>query len=369
MKFSVEKNVLLNALNTVLKAVPSKSPISSLEGILFETGDQTLKLTGYDLKKAIYTKIDADIAESGYCCLNARFFSEMIRRLEDGFVTVSCDANNSVRVKCGKSEYKFIALDSNEFPEIPIFDETKKIEIPQDILKSMIDKTIFAVSKEEVRPVYTGSLFEIERNILNVVAIDGYRLARRTEKIENTHLEDCTFIVPGNALSDIEKICEESEENAVISIGEKHISFTIGRTVVITRRLEGEFINHKNSVPQTFRYEITVDRMEFISSIERVALVQSEKNSSSIRMTFNDSYIDLVCSTPIGKAEDTCTSEGNGEELEIGFNDRYILETLKAAEGEKIKICINTSSSPCVIKAIDGSDSYTYMILPVRLRA
>ena len=369
MKFSCEKAVLSDALATVLKAVPSKSPISSLEGVLFNAEGNSLKLTGFDLKKAIYTVIDADVAEPGACCLNARFFSEMIRRLGDGIVTITSDDNNSVEVKCGMSKYDFISLEVNEYPEIPTFSSDRYIEIPQNILSNMIEKTIFAVSKEEVRPIYTGSLFEVEGDTLNVVSIDGYRLARRTEKIENTHLEDCSFVVPGNALSDIQKICSDCEDNAVISIGEKHISFNIGTTVLISRRLEGEFMNHKKSVPDTFRKTITVERSEFISSIDRIALMLSEKNGNPVRLTFNDGTIDCLCATPIGKAQDLCTCVGDGEGMEIGFNDRYLIEALKAADGERVQICLNTSSSPCVIKASDGSENYTYMILPVRLRA
>ena len=221
-----------------------------------------------------------------------------------------------------------------------------------------------------MRPVYTGTLFEVEEKQLTLVSVDGYRLARRTEKLADSKLESCTFIVPGNALSDVEKICTDEEEGEVsISVGAKHISFEIGDTVVVSRRLEGEFLNYRRSIPDTFKYEIKVDRAEFMASIDRVSLIVSEKNSSPVRMTVGDGTIDCLCVTPIGRAEDVCTCEGNGEGLLIGFNDRYMKDALKAAGRDELKLCVNSAASPCIIKAADGSEDFTYMVLPVRLHA
>ncbi len=367
MNFTVEKAELQNAVLIATRAVPSKSPISALEGLLIEAG-QKITITGYDLKEAIYTTIEAEVTESGTMVVNARFFGELIRRLPDGMVNIQCDENNNIiHIKCGKSEYDISGLDAGDYPEMPRFSELKTVEIPQDVLANMISRSLFAVSKEETRPVYTGTLFEIEGNELTLVSVDGYRLARRVEQIKSSRLEDCSFIVPGFALSDIEKICDNNEDPVKIAVGEKHISFTMGTTVVITRRLEGEFLNHRKSVPENFRYTVKANRQELISVIDRVALVLSEKNGNPVRMIFGDGTIDCKCITPIGKAEDICTCEGSGEDLEIGFNDRYLLDALKAAEKEEIMICLNTSSSPCIIKAADGSENFTYMILPVRL--
>ncbi len=368
MKFTIEKSVLQNAVLISARAVPSKSPISALEGLLIEAGT-AITVTGYDLKKAIYTTVDADVDEPGVMVVNSRFFTELIRRLPDGMVTITCDPNNSINIKCGKSEYNIPGLDYSEYPEMPRFNEIQNIEIPQNVLANMINRTLFAISKEEIRPIYTGTLFEIEGNELTLVSVDGYRLARRVEKIESSRLENCSFVVPGFALTDIEKICESSEDPAGISVGEKHISFTMGKTVVITRRLEGDFLNHRKSVPENFRFTVQVDRQEILSAIDRVALVLSDKTGSPVRMIFEDGRIDCICVTPIGKAEDICMCEGSGDGLEVGFNDKYLLDALKAAEKDKLLFCLNTPSSPCIIKAADGSENFTYMILPVRLHA
>ena len=370
MNITIEKSELQNVVNMTMRAVPSKSPIAAMEGLLFEAYDGTLTVTGYDLKRAIYTKIEADIAETGKMLINARFFSDLLRRLQDGMVSIICnERDNRISVRCGKSEYQLSGLDISDYPEIQKFSESQTIEIPQDVLGKMIRRSLFAVAKEETRPVYTGTLFEIEGNELTLVSVDGYRLARRVEKIESSRLEDSRFIVPGFALSDVEKICDETEDPALIAIGDKQISFTIGNTVIISRRLEGDFLNHRTAVPENFRFVIKVDRQEIISVIDRVSLVLNDKISSPVRMIFDDGRIDCRCATPIGKAEDVCSSEGSADGLEIGFNDRYLMEALKAAESDEVLFCLNTSSSPCIIKAADGSENYTYMVLPVRIHA
>ena len=367
MKFSCEKEILQNACMISARAVAPKSPMPALEGLKIESTDK-VEITGYDLKKAIYTAIDADIQEQGCILVNSRFFGEMLRRMPDGNLTVESDIRGNIHVQCGRSEYTFSGLDMEEYPELPEPDKKHYIEIPERILKDMINRTIFAVAKDEIRPIYTGSLFEIEGSTLTMVSVDGYRLARKTGEIGAEHAEDCSFVVPGFSLTDIEKICGENDAPVQIVVGEKHISFTIGSTVIITRRLEGDFLNHKTSVPENFRYCIGIKKQTMISAIERVSLMLSDNATTPVRMTFDDNMIRFLCASPIGRAEDLCPCEGNGDGLEIGFNDRYMLEALKAAETDGLSLCINTPSSPCVLTAADGSQRFTYMILPVRLR-
>ena len=368
MKFSCEKYLLQSACGTASRAAASKSPIPDLEGLLLQASDR-LTVTGYDLKKGIYTQLEAEVKEQGSVVVGARLFGEMIRRLPDGIVTISTDINNNVNVKCGKSEFNFMGISPEDYPEMPVVDGVNNIALPQKILGSMINQTIFAVADNDMRPIYTGTLFDIEGEELTLVAVDGYRLAKRSEKLESAKMENCSFVVPGSALADIERICGDSEELVKISVGAKHISFSIGETVVVSRRLEGEFLNYKKSIPESFKYTVKVDRGEFMSAIDRVALIVSERNTSPVRMSFNDGSIDCLCVTPIGRAEDVCTCEGSGEGLQIGFNDRYLKDALKAAAKEELNVCLNSASSPCIITAADGSENFTYMILPVRLHA
>lgn len=366
MKFSCEKYLLQNAVNISLKAVASKTTMPSLEGILIEATDK-IKVTGYDLKKAIYTVMVADIEQQGSILVNAKFFSEMLRRMPDGIISVT-EENNNITIRNGKIEYKIVGMDTKEYPELPIFNEVNNISIPQNILRNMINETIFAVSKEEIRPIYTGELFDIEDDKLTIVAIDGYRLAKRVEKIEGGKLENCSFVVPGFTLSDLEKICDDTDDLINISVGDKHISFKIEDTVIISRKLEGEFINYKTSITDTFRYVVNVNRQDLINVIDRVSLVMTDKAGVPLKVEFGDGSIECSCKTPVGEANDICVSQGNAENMKMGFNDRYIMDSLKAASNETISVCLNTSSSPCIIKPTDGSDKYTYMILPVRLQ-
>ena len=368
MKFSCEKYLLQAACAVASRATASKSTIPALEGLLLEA-ELGLRVTGYDLRKGIYTRIEADVAEKGSIVVGARFLGEMLRRLGDGIVTISSDANLNVKVKCGRSEFNFIGISPADFPELPAVDGVNNITVPQSILRSMINQTIFAVATSDARPLYTGTLFEICGDELTLVSVDGYRLAKRSEKIEKGRMEDCSFVVPGSALSDIERICSDEEGEVSVAVGSKHILFTIGDTVVVSRRLEGEFLNYRKSIPDSFRCTVTADKAELMSSIDRVALIISEKNSSPVRLSFTEEGIACLCMTPLGKAEDLCSCEGSGDGLEIGFNDRYLMDALKAAAAEKIELCLNSAASPCVVRAADGSDKFTYMILPVRLRA
>jgi DNA polymerase-3 subunit beta len=368
MKFSCEKYLLQAACAVASRATASKSTIPALEGLLLQA-ELGLTVTGYDLRKGIYTRIEADVEERGSVVVGARFLGEMLRRLPDGVVNVSTDANLNVTVKCGRSEFNFIGISASDFPEIPMVDGVNNITVPQGILRSMINQTIFAVATSDARPIYTGTLFEIKDDVLTLVSVDGYRLAKRSEKIEKGRMEDCSFVVPGSALSDIERICSDDEGEVSVAVGTKHILFKIGETVVVSRRLEGEFLNYRKSIPELFRFTVKVDKAEFMSSIDRVALIISEKNSSPVRLTFGETGIECRCMTPIGKAEDLCSCEGSGDGLEIGFNDRYLMDALKAAAAEKLDLCLNSASSPCILRAADGGEKFTYMILPVRLRA
>ena len=369
MKFTCEKSVLISAINTVSRAAAAKSPIAALEGILIEAGmGSNVQLTGYDLKKGIYTNIDAEIAESGSIVLGAKIFGDIVRSLPSGMVTVKNTDGLNVTISCEKSEFSIVGTDFQDYPELPGVDGSQSFFLPQNKLGEMIRETLFAVSENEARPIYTGALFELAGNTATIVAIDGYRLALRREEIEPVKF-DCSFVVPGKALSDLEKLCADSDETVGIALGNKHISFTIGRTVLVSRRLDGDFLNYHKTVPSSFNVTVTADRAQLQHAIERVSLIIDDKIKNPVRCTFSQNCVFLTCTTSVGKAEDVCFLEGDGGNVEIGFNNRYLLDALKAAPAEEICIGLNTGSSPCVISPTDGSEKFLYMILPVRLRA
>lgn len=370
MIFKCEKSVLQSACQICARASASKSPITALEGLLLEIRGTSVQVTGYDLRKGIFTQIAAEIEEPGRIVVNSRFLCEMLRRMPDGMVSFVADKNDSIKIKCGRTQFDIKGIDASDYPEMPQIDELSSAEIPQNVLKSMIDQTIFAVSDNDARPIYTGTLFEMDGETLTLVSVDGYRLAKRTEQISGANMTGSSFVVPGYALSDIVKICEDDEKKmAGITVGAKHISFRIGNTVVITRRLEGEFLNYRKSIPEKFLHTVEIEKSAMMTAIDRVSLIISEKNTNPVRMSFEDGRIECLCITPIGKAEDVCFCDGSAEGLTIGFNDRYFMDALKASGKDRLQICLNTPSSPAVIRAADGTENFTYMILPVRLRA
>ena len=368
MKFRCEKKDLQTAVLNVSRVAPSKSPIPALEGILIETFSKGIKLTAYDMKIGIYTSIDADVFEEGSTVLPARFLSELIRRLPDGLVMLECDDRFNATIVCGKTEVNVTGYDPEDFPALPEVNSLRSVSIPETLLKDMINQTIFAVSTSETRPLYTGILFEVTEDELTLVAVDGYRLAKRSEVMEDAHMEIFSFVIPGSSLSEVERICSsESKKSVVIYHGEKHSSFEIGNTVLITRRLEGEFMNYRKSIPNSFRYELIVEREELMKVIDRVSLVIKDKQNSPVKMIAENGNMEFICTTAFGQAEDSCLCEGDGEGLRIGFNDRYFMDALKAANEEKLRICMNSPAAPIIIEAAEGG-KYLYMVLPVRLR-
>jgi DNA polymerase-3 subunit beta len=368
MKFTCEKYLLQSAVAMSARAAASKSPNPALEGLLIEATDG-IKVTGYDLVKGIYTRFVADVAEPGSVVLSAKLFDNIVRSLPDDIVTVSTDSSNLTRITCGHADFSIMGLYADSYPELPSVEHQKSVSIPQKTMKEMIDQTIFAVSDNEARPIYTGSLFEIESGKLTVVSVDGYRLALRRETPESSDMNDCSFVAPGTALSDLQKLCTDTDETVKIVLGAKHISFSVGNCVLITRRLEGEFLDYKKAVPQEFAIKIRAERTKLLRAVDRVSLIIDDRIKNPLRCIFGKNKLSMYCVTAIGKGEDICEYEGDGEGLEIGFNNRYLQDALKAAPADRIEVCLNSGSTPCVIVPEDGSDKFLYMILPVRLKA
>lgn len=365
MKVSCEKYILQNAIATASRSVSPRSSLPVLEGLLMEAEGTSLKLTGYDLKKAIYTSVDASVQQTGAAVINARLIFDIVRAMPDGMIQISVE-NNAANIRCGKAEYNIPAMKASDYPELPDFEEEKSFTMEQGLLKSMINETIFAVSDSESRPVYMGTLFKLENGELTMVSVDGYRLALRREKVEGMDINE--FIVPGGALVDVERICTDSDASVTVSISPKHIFFELGDTSLIARRLEGEFLNYKSAIPEKFKYEVTVERAELLRTVGRVALIVDDKTRIPIRLTFADGVIDVRCATALGSGVDSCICEGNGGATEIGFNHKYLSDALKAAPSDVVKICINTGTAPCVLKSADDSEEFIYLVLPVRLR-
>ena len=370
MKFSCEKALLNTAINVAGRAVSPKSSIPALEGILLETAGDRVKLTGYNLETGIRTTVEADVREEGSLVLSARLFGDIIRSLPDDVVKITTDGM-TVNISCGMSDFHIMGTDPREFPDLPSVDDGSALFIQQGKLKSMIAQTIFAVSDNESRPIHTGSLFDIADGKLTMVAVDGYRLALRKEAVEKTVSGNAfSFVVPGAALKEVERICSDSDNDAEITLGKRHVLFQMGSTLLISRRLEGEFLNYKQTIPRENPIKVEAVKREIQSTVERVSLIISEKLKSPLRCTFGDCCLNITTKTAVGDAFDSCVYAGNGKGLEIGFNHRYLMDALKAAPADSVRIELNTPTSPCLILPNDDhEDNFLYMVLPVRLKA
>ncbi|GAA6304173.1 DNA polymerase III subunit beta [Flavonifractor plautii] len=368
MKFSCEKALLQAAISTTSRAVSPKSSIPALEGILLEAGSD-LRLTGYNLETGIRTIVPADIREEGTLVLGARLFGEIVRKLPDDIVTFQSE-NYMVNIKCGMSEFNILGTDPEEFPELPTVEYQNSLILPQSRLKAMISQTLFAVSDNEIRPIHTGSLFEVDSNGLTIVSVDGYRLALRHEAIDKKEgTETFSFVVPGAALSEVEKICSDVDEPASVTQGARHVMFKVGDTMLVSRRLEGEFLAYRQAIPRNNTIHVEGDTRALLSSIDRVSLIISDKLKSPLRCVFDSNLLKISTKTAIGDAYDECPLSGDGGGLEIGFNNKYLMDALKAAPADKVRLELTTGVSPCVILPTEGEENFLYMVLPVRLKA
>ena len=371
MKIQCQKSQLVEAVSNVQRAVSSKSTLAALEGILLKTttnGD--LKLCGYDLELGITTVIEAQVDEPGEVVLSARLFGDIVRRLPDETVTILVDEKMITQITCGPSEFSIVGIPSSEYPELPSVEGASSIDLTSPILKSMIRQTLFAVADTDAKPVHTGTLFNIENGIIRLVSVDGYRLAMRTEMINLKFEEEdeIRFVVPGKTLSEVIKLLPDQDENVEILVGRRHIIFKIEKYSVISRLLEGEFLDYKAAIPAQFTTEVTVNTRNLINSVERVSLLITDRLKSPVRCIFSeDGEIKISCVTSIGKANDELSAQITGPEVEIGFNNRYLLDALRNADTDEVKVQLTGPVSPMKIVPTQG-DSFLFLVLPVRLK-
>lgn len=368
LKFSCEKALLQLAVNTASRTVATKSSIPALEGLLLE-GDDVLTLSGYNMQTGIRTRLEADIREGGRIVLSARLFGDIIRKMPDDVIVFSADEKFMVTLTCGDARFEILGLSADDYPEMPEVDDEYTFTIQQGILKAMINQTSFAVSTNENRPIHTGTLFEVGIDGVTAVSVDGFRLALRREKIEKLEGGAFRFVCPGSALNEVEKICEDSDEPITVILGKRHLMFETGSTQLICRKLDGEFLDYKNAIPCNNPIRITVDTKTMLSSLDRVSVVISEKLKSPVRCLLENGSVTMSAKTGNGEATDVCPVDGDGQGLEIGFNNRYLMDALRFAPAEQVVMELNTGISPCVLTPVDGSDNFLYMVLPVRLKA
>ena len=367
MRFTCEKSMLVQGLNIAGRTVAQKSSLSVIEGILCKAG-HGLHLTGYNMETAITYQIDAEVSDPGACILPAKLFGDIVRRLPEGRVTVVVDQDYKVSIRGGYASFNISAESAEDYPELPDVNEGKAITIPQSALKELISGTIFAVSENQGRPIHTGVKFEVANDSVSAIAVDGFRLARRTWHPEESTGRELSFVVPAAGLKEVEKILSDTEENAAFTLGTKHILYQIGSATLVCRLLEGEFLDWRRVVPQNCPIKLVANVGDLASSVDRVGLIVSEKYKSPIRCVFSSQVLLMRTNTTIGAAEDRCAIAGDGKELEIGFNVRYLADALRVIPTEEVTLELTNGLSPIVLTPVDDKVDFAYMILPVRIK-
>ena len=341
-----------------------------LEGILIQTNDNEIKLTTYDLEIGIEYTMECDIKEQGSIVVNAMMFTEIIRKLPDTEINISLNENNLLTIECEGSLYKLATMNPDEFPELPKIEVENSINLEQGALKNMIRKTIFAVSTEENRPIFTGCLFEVKNNKLNVVAIDGFRLALRTINIP-VPVNDFKAVIPAKTLNEVNKILTDSFEPITIGVAKNQAVFEMENCKVVTRILEGEFLNYSTVIPTSWQTRIRVEKGNLQNSFERISLISSssieKEKKYPVKVTVDIGKLTILCTNQTGDAKEEVFISTEGKNLEVGFNPKYFLDSLKAIDEEEIYIEFGSNVSPCLIKSVENND-YVYMILPIRLK-
>ena len=370
MKFVCYKDTIIKALNSVVKGVASKTTMPILEGILIQTNDEEIKLTTYDLEIGIEYNMKCDIIEHGSTVVNATMFTEIIRKLPNSEINISLNENNLLTIECQGALYKLATMNPEEFPELPKIEVENSINLEQSALKNMIRKTIFAVSNDENRPIFSGCLFEIKENKLNVVAIDGFRLALRTLNLP-VPVNDFKAVIPAKTLNEVNKILTDSFETVKVGIAKNQALFEMENCKLVTRILDGEFLNYMTVIPTNWQTRVRVNKTDLQDSFERISLISSssieKEKKYPVKVAVDIGKMTISCTNQTGDAKEDVFISTEGKYIEAGFNPRYFLDCLKAIDDEEVYVEFGSNISPCLVKSVENNN-YVYMILPIRLK-
>lgn len=364
MKFFCDKSKLQDSISIVQKAVTGKSTMPILEGILLIAKKDEVILIGSDLDLSIQTKLPANVIEPGTIVLDSKLFGEIIRKMPNDIVTITKTDDITIQIECQKSMAKLVYMKSEDYPKLPHVDEETNIFVPQGILKNMIRGTIFAVAQDETRPILTGILFEVKDNKINLVALDGFRLALKKENIQSS--KNLSVVIPGKTLNELSRILKEDDSEIKISFTNNHILFDLNGTKVISILLTGEFFNYNSIIPDEYNLRVIAKRNELLNCIERASLMAKEGNTNLVKLNIENEKIIITSDSQLGKAREEMNIILQGENLKIAFNSKYLIDVLKIMDGEEIVMELSSGISPCVIKNKDNQNC-TYLVLPVRL--
>ena len=367
MKLICSKNELLKSVNISLKAVPSKTTMPILECILIDASTSEIKFTSNDMELGIETKVKGIIEEKGIIALDAKIFSDIIRKLPDNDVVISTDSNLNTTITCEKAKFTIPGKSGEDFSYLPVIEKTEGIRLSQFTLKETIRQTIFSIAANENNKLMTGELFEIKNNILKVVSLDGHRIAIR--KIElNDNYADKKVVVPGKTLNEIGKILSgEIEDMVDIFFAPNHIVFEFDNTIVVSRLIEGQYFRIDQMLSSDYETKLTINKREFLDCIDRATLFVKESDKKPIIIKIDDVNMELSINSQIGSLKEEIDIEKEGKDIMIGFNPKFLIDALKVIDDEQINIYLVNPKAPCFIK--DENESYIYLILPVNFNA
>lgn len=370
MKIKCKVQEIINSLGIVFKSSSSKTTMPILEGVLIETLEDSIKLTTYDLEIGVETIIPCDVIESGKTVIDIKLLNEILRKLETDEVSLDAD-ENIFTITSDNGIFKLTVMDPNEYPRLPVFSVENWIELEQKVLKNMIRKILFAVSNDETRAIYTGALVKVEDNLLTIVALDGFRLALK-KYVSTSNINNFQAIIPGKVLNELTKILSDLDDLTIkIGINKNQALFKSEKTTIISRLIEGEFLNYTNIIPSNFETKVKVKTKSLLDSFERVALFSKENTDkdkkSPVKMNINVDGIMLSCISQTGDAKENLTAVVEGNEIEIGFNPKFFIDVLKVIDDPEIYIEFTSNISPVLIKPIVDND-FIYVVLPIKLR-
>lgn len=364
MNIVCSKQKLQEGISIVTKAITGKTTMPILEGIYIEASRNGLTLIGSDMDVSIETKVEADVIKEGSVVIDAKIFSEIIRKLPNSEVKIEIAENDLIQITCEKSVFNIVFMNSSDYPSLPTINEDMTVEVPQNLLKNMIKGTSFAIAQDEARPILQGILFEVKNKQLNLVALDGYRLAVRSELLDIEN--DIEVVIPGKTLNEVSKILEDNSDIVKITFTNNHILFILNNTKIISRLLEGKFVNYISLLPQEHKIVINVKKQELQNGLERASLMAKDGNSNLIKLEAQEDSLIITSNSQLGKVREEVSINLQGDGIQIAFNSRYLLDVLKNMEEDDVNIEMTSSVSPCVIKGKNMNNA-KYLVLPVRL--
>lgn len=365
MKFTVDRHELSDAVAKLSRAVSTKSSLPVLEGILFSAEIGTLTLASYNYEIGMRKELRINCEEEGDIVIGAKLLGDILRKLPESEVEIYTDEKNVCHIVSGSSTFDIVGIEAHDFPEIPTSGGGAEFKMKGSLLKSMVRQTVFACEEINSMPIYTGIYFEVEPDYTKLVALDGLRIAIRKERAKNEN--KLRFVITGRSISEVFRMIEDEEEEILMYVGKNHMTFEIGGYYLVSRLIEGNYIDYNSVIKDEYKTKLTLKTSELIDAIERISLIINNPTNTPIRCNIKNGEIKLTCATTVGRASDSLWALMEGEDVELGFNAKFMLEAMKATECDEVVVTMSGNISPITIKPKEGDD-FIYIVMPMRIR-